>query len=76
MVKTHNPRWVTHKWEDYYNCKGSSQGSSGLSCTHTGLPSPQVLHQEDEYLTWKANGACSQESEKAMQADIPVLQGS
>lgn len=67
------------KWEDYYNCRGSSQRSRGLSSTYTGLPCPGVLHQEDEppeYLTWKANGACSQESEKAMKVDIPVLQGS
>ena len=29
IVKTHTFRWVTHKWENNYNCRGSPQGMKG-----------------------------------------------
>ena len=31
IVKTHTPKWVTHKWEDNYNCKVPPQGARGLT---------------------------------------------
>lgn len=30
-IKTHPPGWVTHKWENNYNHRGSSQGARSLS---------------------------------------------
>ena len=36
-VKAHNLGWVTHKWENNYNCSDSPQGVRGLSPT-SGSP--------------------------------------
>ena len=33
IVKTLTPRWVTHKWEDNYNCRDSPQEANHLSPT-------------------------------------------
>ena len=38
---------MTHIWEENYNCRGSPPKREG-SEPPTGLPSPGVLHQEDE----------------------------
>ena len=48
IVMTHIPRSETHKWEDYHNCRGPLQAAKG-SKAHVTLPSPEVLHLEDDH---------------------------
>lgn len=66
-VKTNTPEWVTHRWEDNYNYRGSSQGAVDLSLTLDSAWG--ILYRVEkpaEDLALKANGAYFQETQRGM----------
>ena len=65
--RPYNPVWVTHKQDDNYNLRFSLKSSGSIP--QTRVPSPGIIHQENEpqeYMLLKASWAHFQENKRAL----------
>ena len=74
---TCTPEWVTHKWEDNYNCRGSTQGARGPSPT-LGSPAQGSCTRKtspQNIWLWSPVGLTFRRARGLWEIETPLLKG-